>query len=338
MDSKDPSAMLPAGGVEPPTPSAAPDWDRVHEEILCPLCEYSLRGISEPRCPECGYTFEWRDILDPRRRFHPYLFEHHVTRRLRWFRKTLVGGYRPGRFWRSLHPVQAVYPRRLLGYWCLLMVPCIAMVAAVAAAGVGVPIWRMLQDNRTYQAQQLAGVNPAAPPAWVVRSYGSYQGFLKTLEAQWPTKFRGAMVRNQLTWWLRRDIHQLMAPVAVLVWPWMTLGALLVFQVSMRRAKIKARHVLRCVVYSFDAVPWIVLAVAGVLVLEVAMPGRQGEDLVGWLFLSIAAVGLMIVYRLVQAYRLYLHFDRPILTVLASQVIAGLAVAKFIALFTIDMT
>ena len=47
------------------------------ETLHCPLCEYNLRGLSEPRCPECGYRFEWAELRDPSRRLHPYLFEHH---------------------------------------------------------------------------------------------------------------------------------------------------------------------------------------------------------------------------------------------------------------------
>ena len=40
-----------------------PDWDSIPDEILCPLCEYNLRGIPEPRCPECGFKFEWDEVL-----------------------------------------------------------------------------------------------------------------------------------------------------------------------------------------------------------------------------------------------------------------------------------
>ena len=63
--------------IEPVATAAGPDWDHQTEDIFCPLCEYNLRGLIEPRCLECGYRFEWPDLLDPRRRLHPYLFEHH---------------------------------------------------------------------------------------------------------------------------------------------------------------------------------------------------------------------------------------------------------------------
>lgn len=43
--------------------SAVPDWSTIGREIHCPLCEYNLRGLSEPRCPECGYQFEWAECF-----------------------------------------------------------------------------------------------------------------------------------------------------------------------------------------------------------------------------------------------------------------------------------
>lgn len=81
---------------------AATDWAGISQEIHCPLCTYNLHGLNEARCPECGYRFEWSEILDPDPRPHPYLFEHHPEKDVRSFLQTLVGGLRPGRFWGSL--------------------------------------------------------------------------------------------------------------------------------------------------------------------------------------------------------------------------------------------
>jgi hypothetical protein len=87
------------------------------------LCEYDLRGLTEPRCPECGYRFEWDELRDPRRRFHPYLFEHHPNRNAWSFFHTLVGGLAPRRFWSTLYPTQPSRPHRLVAYWVLCGVP-----------------------------------------------------------------------------------------------------------------------------------------------------------------------------------------------------------------------
>ena len=45
---------------EPSFPSPGPDG--LQEDIPCPECKYDLRGLTEPRCPECGRRFEWSDV------------------------------------------------------------------------------------------------------------------------------------------------------------------------------------------------------------------------------------------------------------------------------------
>jgi hypothetical protein len=68
--------------VQPPQAAdiaalASPDWARQTDDVSCPMCEYNLRGLAEPRCPECGYRFAWKDLLDAKARAHAYLYEHH---------------------------------------------------------------------------------------------------------------------------------------------------------------------------------------------------------------------------------------------------------------------
>jgi len=45
---------------------------------------------------------------------------------------------------------------------------------------------------------------------------------------------------------------------------------------------------------------------------------------------------VIVIYRLVAAYRHYLRFDRPFLTILASQLIAGLVVLNVFLFFAND--
>jgi hypothetical protein len=104
--------------------------------------------------------------------------------------------------------------------------------------------------------------------------------------------------------------------------------ALMIFRISMRRARIKPVHVLRCVVYSFDVVLWFgcawLLISAGYAV-ETFLHAEQWWP---WMYPAIlflqAGWPLFIIYDLIVAYRLYLRFDHPIATVLASQLIVGL--------------
>src|SRR5689334_22819484 len=110
----------------------APDWTQVDESVLCPLCEYELRGLSDPRCPECGYRFAWPELLDPTLRRHEYLFEHHGRHNIWSFWRTLIGGLKPRKFWRSVYPTQPSHPIRLIIYWLLAV--SVLLVSAVGPA------------------------------------------------------------------------------------------------------------------------------------------------------------------------------------------------------------
>ena len=129
-------------GVSPAVDStvapAAPAGDSPvrGEGHRCPLCEYDLRGLTEPRCPECGYRFEWADLLDPRKRLHPYLFEHHADRNFWSFWKTAWYGWGPWLFWSSLYPTQPSRPGRLRAYAALVL-----FVAALAPAARVLRSW-----------------------------------------------------------------------------------------------------------------------------------------------------------------------------------------------------
>ena len=124
------------------------------------------------------------------------------------------------------------------------------------------------------------------------------------LSGQWPT--------------LRRMLH---VPLIYVTWPWLTFVTPMIFRASMRRAKVKTVHVLRCTLCSCDA---------GVLLIPLG--GLLGGASVAYAFLpALQAIGIdyrMIAalvfagytsYRLAAAYSLYMRFDRPAATALASQ-------------------
>ena len=295
-------------------PTPAPDWESVREAVVCPLCDYDLRGLIDPRCPECGFTFEWADLFDPTRKRHPFLFEHHASRNLWSFRRTLVAGLRPHKFWTSLHPTQPSRPGRLALYAFLVVFAAAIPPAAVRFAHA--TAWSIM-------------ITPSVSFRWT----SSRTMYL-----------RGAQL---FAWQLSGAESVVNAFVYFVLWAAVTYLALLVFRISMRRARIRPVHVARCVVYSFDAVFWagatLFVAAGSTLLVELLDTGYGPFEMMDyaptWLTLLTFLLVLHIPYRLCAAYRVYLRFDHPVLTVLASQLIAGLVLFNvFLYRATWDIT
>src|SRR5438067_1448656 len=123
------------GELSPPAPAAdaPPDWATIERDILCPLCDYNLRGLIEPRCPECGHRFNWPEVL-AQERIHRYLFEHHPERNAKSFLQTVAGSAFPWRFWKTLLPTHVPVVRRLVIYWVVLLLPLLAIATIIAVS------------------------------------------------------------------------------------------------------------------------------------------------------------------------------------------------------------
>lgn len=203
-------------------PLAGPEWESIPHEVLCPLCNYHLRGLSERRCPECGHRFEWADVTDPRTRVHAYLFEHHPERNIQSFLRALWGTLRPVKFWRSLSPMQPSRPRRMAVYGLITSVLVFVAFFGEWARAI-VALW----DYKSwifYSPYSMNSGPPTTPFSW---------------ERLWLTA-KIAWHRDHLLNWL--------CYIAIF-WPFwrcLTLLALLTFRISLRRAKIKTFHIDRC--------------------------------------------------------------------------------------------
>lgn len=304
--------------------TVGPEWDSIQEEILCPLCDYNLRGLIEPRCPECGYRFEWVDLLDPRRQRHPFAFEHHPERKVWSAWKTARGLLSPKIFWQSLHPVQPSYPWRLIQYWLLTvgillmadLYSAAAGTAAVARANAG-----QITSSRAFMAAYFASPKGAAEANRIVQRYGSVQAFLNQRYSTVPDYWAAAK------WIVVLAIRTCPMMLALVAWPWLTILTLLLFRISMAQRKVRAIHVMRCVLYNQDAL--CLTAISIVLVWRLATnSGRLSFLAVGALI--VAALGAAAVaeaifaYRIAVAYARYLRFDHPYSTILASQIISAL--------------
>lgn len=254
----------------------APDWQAIADEILCPLCQYNLRGLIEPRCPECGFRFTWFEVLAPSRRRHRFLFEHHPEQNVVSFFRTLVAGLRPRRFWTRLHPFQRISVRRLRLYALFSILPCLVAFGLVSWFEI-TSRWRFMGPFR-------------------------WKDVLGFLVSSW-TVYVG---------------------VIPLAWPWLMFAALMIFQISMRRARIDRRHVLRCIVYSHDTFFWLGLAALVLFGMFVFTGSRDIEGLLVILLVLWAMANAMGALSLYLAYKHYLQFDRPGWTVLSALVITSL--------------
>lgn len=278
--------MVPAS---PQPDAAAPDWATQREEILCPLCDYNLCGLTEPRCPECGYRFAWPELMDEARRRHPYLFEQRLHRPIWSFFRTAIGGFIPARFWKSIHPALPVRPRRLLLYWAVVLLPLLL--------SMGVVIVR--EATGLLNSIRGTSVLPTTLANWEFLTQRLLKYYL------WP----------MLLW---------------CCWPPLLFLTLMIFQMSMRRARVRTAHVLRCITYSCDSLLLLSIPALALAASDHFQPRTRAWGYTGWLYVWLGWAIILWVplttWRLRQAYRHYLRFDHPLATVLVSQLIVFLVV------------
>jgi hypothetical protein len=276
---------------------AGPDWEKIEHVIECPLCEYNLRGLSQPRCPECGYAFTWDEIFDKSRRLHPYLFEHHPERNVWSFVWTVIGGLWPNGFWTTLHPAQPSRRKRLLLY--LMIVVLVAALPMVIDV-----IWRI----------------PPTPTAFSVTDRNRLAW---RLDLHFPMNI---LHRPFLATARQLLVAGFVASLSLLL---LNYALLMIFQQTMRKAQLRTHHVQRCIVYSADVLLWPALLLSAMVVVNV-MPGNVdwwSEDIAWAELLTFPLIWLGIAVRLIAAYRFYLRFDHPTGTILSVQLIIFLLLA-----------
>ena len=320
--------------LAPAAPASAPPLGEA-AEILCPMCRYDLRGLAEPRCPECGYAFVWEDLTDPARRLHPYFFEHHPDRPAWSFVRTLLGGLLPRRFWGSLNPAGPARPRRMVAYWLIVLlaaVPGLALTYATAAVRLsaecragraGLAGYYNMPGNEKERAKWERDVGMTLPQY--------LERYLPLPPA--PRFFRAVFA------------SPMVMPIAMpllmwVLWPWVTAALLrVVLWSTLRQAKVRAIHLLRCGVYCCDTFLWAWLTAAGVgavFAYDVLnappatgtlapMPGYfligSEEPLWAALGVAIGLAALLTPYRLWASYRRYLRIPHAAAVVLLTQFI-----------------
>ncbi len=295
-------------------------------ELVCPRCDYSLRGLVDPRCPECGFAFAWEELTDLGRDNHRWLFEHGRGRTVRTFVATWLRTAWPVRFWRAVTPANPVRLGRLLVYWWVGCIPLL-LLGLVATPLVPEAV-RMDRDLRAFRMlyRPVAGKPGLFVALGRVKTYTAQQ-----LDAVIPPMVSVGFVRRLLIFHRWRSDGAWFGPAIVgMAWPIVSAGALLAFPWSLRRAKVRPAHVARVAVYGCDV---------GLLLASVTVAGLHwGRSIpVPWrvtpmtdateraILLAIVTCGVISTWRLGVACERYLRIDRPWLTVAAAQAIAMLA-------------
>lgn len=308
------------------------------QDVSCPLCQYDLRGLAQCRCPECGYTFTWEELLDPKRRRHPYLFEHHPDRNIWSAARTWFGGLRPHRFWAGVFPTQPSRPRRLVAYGLL----CNGLYAGLFVGILAAMLVFEVEKTRTRLRQEVYN-SPPQVKVRLIQRFGS-------LDAAWQAYAKPEVFPALWDAFVLPDgPYACLTFVAVPVaWPWLTFLSLLVYQRSMRRSRVRPVHLLRVSIYCYDTV-----AAAALVAVMMALtqpwvragwsqlrPWQESYNFKGVFitneFLPVLALVLLFCsYRLWRACRSYLQFRFALPAVIASQTIVLLASCCLV--FTTDL-
>lgn len=296
-----------------------PDWQGRDKDVVCPLCGYRLWGTVEPHCPECGYSFNWSQVLNPALRLHPYLFEHHPERGLRAFVRTAFAGFRPRKFWTSLFPTQPSNPKRLIAYWMIAA----AFPAVAAVVGLGVNVIGITRSGGLVQFT----------PAGVVKLSG-----VSTSEA----------IRDVFT---SRSVQSTLATAVLLptAWAWLCWVVSLIFQISMRRARVRPIHMLRVCIYSCDLAFWWGLFILAGTLASIPLGGLTApiwfrhicyshgahyvyllEPVSGVIALAFLFMFVHMTWRLRAGCKHYLQFRFPLATAVSVQIIVFLFVCTFL--------
>ena len=129
---------------------------------------------------------------------------------------------------------------------------------------------------------------------------------------------------------LKADARELLRGLFVvsLALPVVTYLLLMIFQQTMRKAKLRFAHVLRCITYSADVALWPVLPLCLLTVMNGSpqTPYQWEEEFAWMVFFSLGLIWFTFIWRMICAYRYYLRFDHPAATIISVQIIILLGV------------
>lgn len=283
------------GLVDPVCPKCSLrfDWkDAVPiEHLTCAHCGYHLLGLTRPRCPECGREFTWTERLvahyRTRLRYFEYRWRDRPVRSLFW---TWWRALRPRRFWSTFNLHDPPQPRPLFA------MVFIGLVLAWVMLGIGSAFISAASSMYRMGMVSSTGSLAAASKAFVM----VVSSFFSSARA-----------------WEVLVIYGL--------WLILSLGALFVYQQSMRRFCIRPRQVVRAwansVALLLPGLTLVTCAFVGVIlafsVRRFGVPSADLTMVVMWLIVLAHSI-----WSLRCAYKLYFRVPHPLAVAVSSQVIA----------------
>lgn len=294
-----------------------------HASLPCPLCQYDLRGATEPRCTECGYQTSWEELRDPKRRLHPFLFEHHPESNFKSFFRTLFATLRPGRFWRSVFDTQPSFPSRLRTCWLTYSLLSITLYIAITWPLAAVQSREGVNKSRAWNQGNIQ--NRPELEEYYTSQYGSLEAYL---DYMYPLEY-ATHIRIVAPAVFCSPIS--MIALFTLLWVPGTVLLLCIFQGSRRRRQLKSHHIMRCAIYCGDISLWFLPLVTTYYLSVYDFSNyvwTSSDDLwaapmknIEIVWIPLALFSLLALARFYYAMKHYLRFDCPLPTALATQVV-----------------
>ncbi len=214
-------------------PDGTPNWSAIEFDLLCSRCDYNLRTLTLPRCPECGLTFDWVEAIESTRRHSVILFEHAWrVRPIRSWLATTWACLWPTSFWQRVSIHERVRVSPLLFFLASTVISAI-MFLIVASQSVAAVLAIFIRSTQ---------FSPYTPQPYLVRTH--YQLDRLAMHPRWP--FSKWLASFDYRFWLV-PIGMLFAILGILV-------ILAVLQQTLTRFRIRRDQLLRVVAYAAPAI------------------------------------------------------------------------------------
>lgn len=237
----------------------------------CPRCDYDLAGIGpgaaapaeeRGRCPECGLEFLWADVLE---RVPPPAWSLEPDHRLRWLRaldragRVVLRVLMPARLWQPPDSDWRPAPRGLMlahpvGAVGLLATACLGFALAwLAAAVTGGSVGMLLHGLEVIEDDAINGATSgAAPSSGLVSVWNSWE------------RIRLSVLAPGVPWSPSSDaaVFSMLLTSCLLMTAVLMPASMLLLGDTLRRSRVRRRHLWRLAAYAIVQLPLLGLLAA----------------------------------------------------------------------------